>query len=108
MNYTSIIRSISRKLLSLTVGPFIRRATKYNHTGEIALCCIAKLENEYIRFFVEYYKNLKFDKIFIYDNNDPDGERFEEVIGDYIQSGFVEIIDFRGRKNALLASYQDF
>lgn len=108
MNYTSIIRSISNKFLSLTVSPLIRRITKYNHTGEIALCCIAKLENEYIRFFVEYYKNLHFDKIFIYDNNDPDGERFEEVIGDYIQSGFVEIIDFRGRGNALLASYQDF
>ncbi len=44
------------------------------------------MENDYIRFFVEYYKNLHFDKIFIYDNNDIDGEKFEDVINDYIQS----------------------
>jgi hypothetical protein len=65
------------------------------------------MENDYIRFFVEYYQRLHFDKIIIYDNNDPDGEKFEDVINDYIQSGFVEIIDFRGRKVAQLAAYQD-
>ena len=65
------------------------------------------MENDYIRFFVEYYKNLHFDKIFIYDNNDIAGEKFEDVINDYIQNGFVEIIDFRGREVAQLPSYQD-
>jgi hypothetical protein len=65
------------------------------------------MENDYIRFFVEYYKNLHFDKIFIYDNNDPDGEKFEDVINDYIQSGFVDIIDFRGRELVQLPAYQD-
>ncbi len=84
-----------------------RRWTQYTKTGKIALCCIAKMENDYIRFFVEYYKNLHFDKIFIYDNNDIDGEKFEDVINDYIQSGFVEIVDFRGRKIAQLPAYQD-
>lgn len=83
------------------------RKSNYTKTGRIALCCIAKMENDYIRFFVEYYKNLHFDKIFIYDNNDIDGEKFEDVINDYIQSGFVEIIDFRGREVAQLPSYQD-
>lgn len=83
------------------------RWTQYTRTGKIALCCIAKLENNYIRYFVEYYKNLHFDKIYIYDNNDLDGERFEEVIGDYIQDGFVEIIDFRGEKVVQLRAYQD-
>ena len=88
-------------------GIYNRRWTQYTRTGKIALCCIAKMENDYIRFFVEYYKNLHFDKIFIYDNNDTDGERFEEVIKDYIQSDFVEILDFRGRKVAQLSAYQD-
>ena len=86
---------------------YCRRWTQYTRTGKVALCCIAKMENKYIRFFVEYYKNLQFDKIFIYDNNDPDGERIDEVIGDYIESNFVEVIDFRGRKVAQLAAYQD-
>lgn len=84
-----------------------RRWTQYTRTGKVALCCIAKMENDYIRFYVEYYKALHFDKIIIYDNNDQDGEKFEEVIDDYIQSGYVEIIDFRGRKVAQLSAYQD-
>jgi hypothetical protein len=65
------------------------------------------MENDYIRFFVEYYQHLHFDKIIIYDNNDPDGEKFEDVINDYIQSGFVEIVNFRGRKVAQTQAYQD-
>ena len=46
----------------------------------IALCAIAKNENLYIREWVEHYKNIGVSKIFLYDNNDIDGERFEEVI----------------------------
>lgn len=83
------------------------RKTNYTKTGKIALCCIAKMENDYIRFFVEYYKALHFDKIIIYDNNDSEGEKCEDVINDYIQSGFVEIVDFRGRKVAQLSAYQN-
>ena len=89
------------------IGFYNRRWTQYTKTGKIALCCIAKMENDYIRFFVEYYKNLHFDKIFIYDNNDIAGEKFEYVINDYIQSGFVEIVDFRGRECVQLSAYQD-
>lgn len=74
---------------------------------KVALCCIVKMENEYIRFFVEYYRKLHFDKLFIYDNNDADGERPEQVINDYIRESFVEVIDFRGRPVAQLAAYQD-
>ena len=62
----------------------------------VAVCAIAKNENLYLREWVEWYKNLGMSKIFLYDDNDPDGERFEEVIDDYIKSGFVEVIDVRG------------
>lgn len=73
----------------------------------IALCCIGKCENDYIREFVEYYKCLGFDKIYLYDNNDLDGERFEYVIGDYINQGFVELTDYRGRLCCQLQAYDD-
>ena len=63
---------------------------------KVALCTISKNENLYIREWVEWYKNLGISKIFLYDNNDLDGERFEDVINDYIEEGFVEIIDRRG------------
>lgn len=63
---------------------------------KVGLCAIAKNENRYIREWVEYYKKLGVYHIFLYDNNDVDGERFDSVIKDYMDSGFVEVIDVRG------------
>ena len=64
--------------------------------NKICLCVIGKEENRYIREFVEYHKNYDVDKIYLYDNNDKNGEKFEDVIDDYIRSGFVELLDFKG------------
>ena len=50
----------------------------------------------YAKEFIEYYKNLRVNKIFLYDNNEKDDEKFETVIEDYIKKGYVEIIDIRG------------
>jgi len=62
----------------------------------ICICSISKKENLYIREFVEYYFLLGIKKIIIYDNNDIDGEKLEEVISDFIINKFVETIDVRG------------
>ncbi|MBO6272267.1 glycosyltransferase family 92 protein [bacterium] len=70
------------------------------YTNKVLLCCIAKMENNYIREFVEYYKRIGFDNICLYDNNDVNGEHFEAVIDDYIKSGFVIIKNIRGKKLA--------
>lgn len=74
----------------------------------IAVCCIAKNENLYIREWVEYHKGIGVDSITIYDNNDTDGEHFDSVIEDYIQSGFCRIIDFRGKKKCQFEAYDNF
>lgn len=74
---------------------------------KVALCAIAKLENHYIREWVEYYKRIGFDAIYLYDNNEPDGEHFDEVIENYMRCGFVHVIDFRGRKVCQLDAYND-
>lgn len=71
----------------------------------VLLCGIGKLENNYIREWVEYHKNLGFTNIVLYDNNDVNGERFESVIGDYIKSGYVILKDWRGKKLAQIPSY---
>lgn len=72
---------------------------------KILLCAIAKLENKYIREWVEHYKNLGFTNICLFDNNDVDGERFEDVINDYIEDGFVKLIDARGNKKYQIEAY---
>lgn len=71
----------------------------------ILLCGIGKLENNYIREWVEYHKKMGFTNIVLYDNNDIDGERFEDVIGDYIESGYVILKDWRGKELAQIPSY---
>lgn len=82
---------------------------KHKTASEIKtlLCCIGKNENRYIREFVIYYKNLGVTKICLYDNNDINGEHFEDVIGDFINDGFVEIIDYRGKTKCQHQAYTE-
>ena len=69
---------------------------------KLCLCTLGKAENRYIREFISYYKNYGVDKIFLYDNNDENGEHFEEIINDYIKEGFVQIYDWRGKNREQL------
>ena len=71
----------------------------------ICLCTIGKNENRYIREFVEYYYSLGINKIIIYDNNDLNGERFEDIIKDFIKNKFVDIIDIRGFSSMQIPIY---
>jgi len=63
---------------------------------KVGLCVIGKLENLYAKEYVNYYKNLGYKHIFIYDNNNKDDENFETILNKDIKNGFVSIIDFRG------------
>ena len=70
----------------------------------VALCAIAKGENKYIREWVEYYRHIGVDRIFIADNNDT--EKFEDVINDYITSGFVRLYNYRNLQASQNAVYK--
>ena len=74
---------------------------------KVLLCAIAKEENHYLREWVEWYKNIGIDHICLYDNNNPDGERFEEVINDYIRTGFVDVKGYRGRSECQKDAYNN-
>ena len=77
------------------------------NTLKVCLCVIGKEENLYIKYFLEAYKKLGFNHIFIYDNNNIDGENFEEVIFDDIKKGFVSIINFRGYRRQIRGPQMD-
>ena len=53
---------------------------KENKQIKVALCCMAKKENLYLREWVEYHLEMGFTHIFIYDNNDINEERCETPI----------------------------
>ena len=74
---------------------------------KVALCCIGRLENRYIREYVGFYLGIGVDKIFLYDNNYDGEEYFEDVIGDYVSQGSVEVINYRNRERCQVAAYQD-
>ena len=63
---------------------------------KVAICVIAKQENIYIKEFINYYLNLGIKTIFLYDNNDLDGENFEDILDLEIKNGLVIIINYRG------------
>jgi len=70
----------------------------------VAVCGIAKLENHYIKEWVDHHLSLGFDKIFIYDNNDTDGEWIKDAVQ---ESPRVKIIDARGKKDYQVEAYDD-
>ena len=83
-------------LILITIYVFI--IYKYEDVNvKVCICTIGKNENKYVREFVKYYKKLGVDKIFLYDNNDLDGENFDKVIHDYIKNGYVQFnTNYRG------------
>ena len=69
---------------------------------KVCLCTLGKKENKYIIEFLEYYYKYGIKKIFLYDNNDINGETFDFILRDYIKKKFVKIINFRGIKKPQL------
>lgn len=61
------------------------------------VCAIAKYENDYIAEWVRYHIDLGFCHIYIYDNNEIDGERIEDAVPADLKDK-VTVIDTRGKK----------
>ena len=97
MNSHSKIVSILKLLFVIISSSFYFYLKHFNKKKlKTALCVMAKREKNYIVEFVDYYKKLGVSKIFIYDNNDVDGERYNTILEKYINDKFVEIFDYRG------------
>ena len=68
---------------------------------------VAKQETLYIREFTDYYLKIGFNKIFLYDNNDLNGENFDKILNEEIKEGFIKIIDYRGIYKPQRKAYND-
>ena len=99
---------INKKLIIFFSIAFFMLLIIYNENNfkinnmKVCICTIGKKENRYIKEFVEYYKKFGIDKIFLYDNNDLNDEKFEEIIDHYVKKKFVQIYNFRGKKKKLM------
>ena len=74
---------------------------------KIALLTIAKMENKYIKEFIDHYFFIGVNKIIIYDNNEINGEKMDEILYEYIKNNFVTIYNFRGIKNGQMRAYNE-
>ena len=82
---------------------------KITENIKVCICTLGKNENRYIKEFLNHYKNLGIDKVFLYDNNDIDNksESFENEISEYINNSFVQIINYRGKRAPQFKIYTD-
>jgi hypothetical protein len=66
---------------------------------KVAMCAIVKRENRYIKYFIDFYKKLGYDHIYLYDNNESGDEVLEDVpnIKEGVKDGFITIIDYKDK-----------
>ena len=83
-------------LIIFLIISFLLPKNKKKKRIKVCLCAIGKQENLYIKEYVKHYKEIGYNHIYIYDNNDINSERIDSII---INSSFVTIIDYRGYKN---------
>ena len=62
---------------------------------QVVVCAMAKNEHLYIKDWVNHYLRIGFDKIYIYDNDDPGTKSIKMFLP---QTDKVEIINIRGQK----------
>lgn len=61
---------------------------------KVWICAVAKMEELYIREWIDWHKYLGIDHIIIGDNNDSNyNEKLQPIIQDYIDTGYVELIN---------------
>ena len=98
INKFNIILKLICKVIIIILLSLLLFQIKFTNisTIKVGLCVVCKDENLYIKEFIEHYKNLGYNHIFIYDNNDIDGEKLEDIIQKEIDEGFISIINYRG------------
>lgn len=65
---------------------------------KVAVVSMIKNENRYLRQWVEHNKSIGVSNIILGDNNDADGENLSDVISDYIESGYVIVENYSGKR----------
>ena len=88
---------------------------------ELAICAIARLENRYVREWVDYHLGMGFTHIYLYDNNRENEERLSDVLteanvlkestlrghSEEIKMSKVTIIPLHHRSYVQMYAYQD-
>ena len=104
-HYTNIYKNYNKNYYKY--NEFIIYNKNLSYGLKVAICIIVKKENIYIKEFINYYNKLGIKKIFIYDNNEINGENLKDIIYHEISKDFVKIINFRGFYKPQKIAYND-
>ena len=63
---------------------------------KLAICTMARNENLYIKEYIDYYLNLGFDHIYIFDDNEPNKENIIKFLDDHYND-YVTIYDYKSK-----------
>ena len=77
VDFNKYINNNSFKPTQKEISEIQKNLLRFFPYGKIAICAVAKCENNYINDWVNYHLNLGVDEIHIYDNNDPE---YEDVL----------------------------
>lgn len=72
------------------------------------ICAIAKNENAYLYEWAAYHLSLGFSHIYVYDNNDVDGERVDDVFANTEIASKISVFDVRGKRFVQKKVYNEF
>lgn len=99
--YILNFRIIYYKYIILSSFIFVIYISYYYNVVNVCLCLIGKKENLYVNEYIKHYKELGYKHIYLYDNNDINEEKFDDVLKKNIKKRFVSIINYRGYRGIL-------
>jgi len=76
-----------------------REEKKLTFEDQLSLVSIAKFEAPYIKEWVDFHLHIGVDRIYLYDNESPDG--MKDILASYVASGKVVYHEFPGKARHL-------
>lgn len=83
---------------------FLWKKPKYKKRYRISLCGMFKNEGRFLKEWVEYYKMIGVDHLYMYNNNSEDN--YLEILQPYIDDEFVTLVDWT-KNHAQIEGYKN-
>ena len=106
--YSLLIKLIINFILFIMFLLISRKTKKFFNKKlsktKVARCVVAKRENRYLKYFIEFYFKFGYNHIYFYDNNEIGDEAITDldIVKVGIKNGCISVIDYKIRK----ADYQ--
>lgn len=88
---------------NLLLKPLIQKRPKYEKKYRISICGMFKNEGPFLKEWVEYYKIIGIDHLYLYNNNSEDN--FLDILQPYIDEGYITLVNWT-KNHAQIEGYK--